>query len=111
MCDCPRRMSLRGTPTECIREWSGLTHSVMELAGPEPFGEDGHVQLWLHQDSLTRLYDMCDVIDDRFSMLEKENERLRELVRDMHEEMRMVSEIWAEDVCADRLLELGIEVD
>ncbi len=42
--------------------------------------------------------------------LKAENTKLRELVADMWEAMCDVSETWAEDVCADRMHELGIEV-
>ena len=43
--------------------------------------------------------------------LERENAKLRELVADMYEAMWCVSETWTEDVCADRMHELGIVVD
>lgn len=43
--------------------------------------------------------------------LERENAKLRKLVADMYEAMWCVSETWAEDVCADRMRELGIVVD
>lgn len=58
---------IRGTPTEDIRRWSVLAHSVMEVTGPSLFGEDGNVLLWLHKKSLTQLLDMCDTVDERFS--------------------------------------------
>lgn len=56
----------RGTPTEDIRRWSVMAHSVMELTGPSPFGMDGNFDLWLHEKSLTKLLDMCDSIDAFF---------------------------------------------
>lgn len=65
------RVELEGVPTQAIREWSVFAHSVMELTGPWPFGEDGSVHLWLHEDSLTRLFDMCDVVDAKFAELER----------------------------------------
>lgn len=36
---------VKGTPTQDIRKWSVLAHSVMELTGPCPFGENGDVYL------------------------------------------------------------------
>lgn len=63
------RVRKENSPTAAIREWSVFAHSVMELTGPAPFGEDGNVCLWLHENSLTRLLDMCDAIDDKFATL------------------------------------------
>lgn len=65
----PRVRSKKNSPTAAIREWSVLTHSVMELTGPSPFGMDGNIQLWLHEKSLTQLLDMCDEVDKKFEML------------------------------------------
>ena len=48
--------------------------------------------------------------NERMDLLEAENAELRELVAYMYEAMCCVSEIWTEDVCADRMRELGIEV-
>lgn len=62
---------IEGTPTEDIRRWSVSAHSVMEVTGPSPFGEDGNVLLWLHEKSLTQLFDMCDAVDERFSEIEQ----------------------------------------
>ena len=63
---------IKGTPTEDIRRWSVLAHSVMELTGPSTFGVDGNVSLWLHENSLTQLLDMCDIVDEQFTKLENE---------------------------------------
>lgn len=65
------RVELEDVPTREIREWSVLAHSVMELTGPAPFGEDGNVSLWLHEKSLTRLFDMCDAVDKKFAEVEQ----------------------------------------
>lgn len=83
MCKYLKRMSPQDTPTDDIRLWSGLAHSVVEYTGPKPFGMDGSVCLWLHEKSATQLLDMCDELDAKFSDLKLENTKLRELVRDM----------------------------
>ena len=62
---------IEGTPTEDIRRWSVLAHSVMEVSGPSPLGTDGSLVLWLHESSLTQLLDMCDAVDEKFSEVEK----------------------------------------
>ena len=62
---------IEGTLTEDIRRWSVSAHSVMEVTGPSPFGENGNVLLWLHEKSLTQLFDMCDAVDERFSEIEQ----------------------------------------
>ena len=49
--------------------------------------------------------------DDSPQRLKAENAKLRELVWDMYVAMWGVSEIWAENICADRMSELGVEVD
>lgn len=82
MCEYLKRMSPQGAPTDDIRLWSGLAHSVVEHTGPGPFGMDGSVYLWLHERSVTQLLDMCDELDAKFSDLMLENTKLRELVRD-----------------------------
>lgn len=63
---------IEGTPTEDIRQWSILAHSVMEITGPSTFGADGNTFLWLHENSLAQLLDMCDAIDKRFAELESD---------------------------------------
>lgn len=83
-------MSPQDTPTDDIRWWSGLAHSVVEYTGPKPFGMDGSVCLWLHERSATQLLDMCDELDAKFSDLKNENEKLRELLQrsiTTHDEM------------------------
>ena len=65
------RVELEDVPTREIREWSVLAHSVMEVTGPSPFGMDGSVFLWLHDSSVAQLLDMCDVIDEEFSEVER----------------------------------------
>ena len=78
MCEYLKRMSPQDTPTDDIRLWSGLAHSVVEYTGPEPFGMDGSVHLWLHERNVTQLLDMCDELDAKFSGLKNENAKLRE---------------------------------
>lgn len=80
MCEYLKRMSPQDVPTDDIRWWSGQTHSVVEYTGPKPFGMDGSVRLWLHERSAAQLLDMCDELDAKFSDLEAENAKLRELV-------------------------------
>ena len=73
------RMRLTGTPTEEVRKWSGMTHRVVELTGPFPTPDDMRVELWLHEESATRLLDMCDRIDAEFDRIKTENDKLQEL--------------------------------
>jgi len=81
MCEFLERAGLRGTPTEEVREWSAMTHRVVELSGPFPTPDDMRVELWLHEESATGLLDMCDRIDAEFDRTKTENAKLRELVR------------------------------
>ena len=80
MCEYLKRMSPQDTPTDDIRRWSGLAHSVVEYTGPKPFGMDGSVYLWLHERSAAQLLDMCDELDAKFSDIKNENAKLREQV-------------------------------
>lgn len=80
MCEFLERARLRGTPTEEVREWSTMTHRVVELTGPFPTPDDMRVELWLHEESATRLLDMCDRIDVEFDRTKTENDKLRELI-------------------------------
>ena len=77
MCEFLERAGLRGTPTEEVREWSTMTHRVVELCGPFPAPDDMRVELWLHEESATRLLDMCDRIDAEFDRTKAENAKLR----------------------------------
>lgn len=81
MCEYLKRMSPQDTPTDDIRRWSGLAHSVVEYTGPRPFGMDGSVYLWLHERSATQLLDMCDELDAKFSDLKSENAKLRKYAK------------------------------
>lgn len=81
MCEFLERMRLTGTPTEEVRKWSGMTHRVVELTGPFPTPDEMRVELWLHEESATRLLDMCDWIDAEFHKVQAENAKLRKLVR------------------------------
>ena len=83
MCEYLKRMSPQDTPTDDIRWWSGLAHSVVEYTGPKPFGMDGSVCLWLHERSAAQLLDMCDEVDAKFSDLKNENAKLRDIAHDM----------------------------
>ena len=80
MCEFLERMRLTGTPTEEVRVWSGMTHRVVELTGPFPTPDEMRVELWLHEESATRLLDMCDRIDAEFDRTKSENAKLREFV-------------------------------
>ena len=130
MCEFLERMRLTGMPTEEVRKWSGMTHRVVELTGPFPTPDEMRVELWLHEESATRLLDMCDWIDAEFHKVQAENAKLRELVVDMMgffedgdwcvkcERARdCQSQEQYEDDCLmrfefrDRMRELGIEVD
>lgn len=122
MCEYLKRMSPQDTPTDDIRWWSGLAHSVVEYTGPKPFGMDGSVCLWLHERSATQLLDMCDELDAKFSDLKTENEKLRELVKLMHGTIKDLQiafdasvvvggvELSAEYFETEYMRELGIEV-
>ena len=81
MCEFLERMRLTGTPTEEVRKRSGMTHREVELTGPCPTPDEMRVELWLHEESATRLLDMCDRIDAEFHNIQAENDKLRELVR------------------------------
>lgn len=106
MCEYLKRMSPQDTPTDDIRLWSSLTHSVVEYTGPEPFGMDGSVCLWLHERSATQLLDMCDELDAKFSDLKAENAKLRELVKDIDE----VADPFLQEFIGRLMHALGIEV-
>lgn len=80
MCEFLERARLRDTPTEEVREWSTMTHRVVELCGPFPTPDDMRVELWLHEESATRLLDMCDRIDAEFDRTKTENAKLRKLL-------------------------------
>ena len=115
MCDYLKRMSPQDTPTDDIRWWSGLAHSVVEYTGPKPFGMDGSVCLWLHERSATQLLDMCDELDAKFSDLKNDNAVLRKLVKEMRvcmeDECKRCHE-WG-DTCdlEHQMRELGVEVE
>ena len=126
MCEYLKRMSPQGAPTDDIRLWSGLAHSVVEHTGPRPFGMDGSVYLWLHERSVTQLLDMCDELDAKFSDLMLENAKLRNLVETMRVDMCEMLDIMnrSSDTRAyclyyreclgaaeDIMRELGIEVE
>ena len=86
MCEFLERMRLTGTPTEEVRKWSGMTHRVVELTGPFPTPDEMRVELWLHEESATRLLDMCDWIDAEFHKVQAENANLREQVTQLKSE-------------------------
>ena len=88
MCEFLERAGLRGTPTEEVREWSTMTHRVVELFGPFPTPDDRRVELWLHEESATRLLDMCDRIDADFDRTKTENAKLRKICADMLRTMK-----------------------
>ena len=105
MCEYLKRMSPQDTPTDDIRRWSGLAHSVVEYTGPKPFGMDGSVCLWLHERSATQLLDMCDELDAKFSDLKNENAKLRELVQ------YILDESYGDDWFDMKAYELGFEAN
>jgi len=115
MCDYLERMKKTDVPTEEIRLWSGLAHRVVEYTSPFPIPEDVVVMLWLHEDSATILLDMCDDIDEKFSELETENDKLRKAAKDAWSlfvrfgavEPHNLPEV---DRVRESLQELGIEV-
>lgn len=120
MCEFLERMRLTGTPTEEVRKWSGMTHRVVELTGPFPTPDEMRVELWLHEESATRLLDMCDRIDAEFRKVQAENAKLRELLadtlidpRDYCAKYGIDYDGWdsANDDIDRRLRELGIEVE
>ena len=80
MCDYLERMKKTNVPTKEIRLWSGFAHRVVEYTGPFPTPADRAIMLWLHEESATMLLDMCDDVDEKFSELEAENAKLRELL-------------------------------
>lgn len=113
MCEFLERMRLTGTPTEEVRKWSGMTHRVVELTGPFPTPDEMRVELWLHEESATRLLDMCDRIDAEFHKIQAENANLRELLLEAYNTARglalndpLADVSWL----ADRIRELGVEV-
>lgn len=118
MCEYLKRMSPQGTPTDDIRLWSGLTHSVVEYTGPRPFGMDGSVCLWLHERSATQLLDMCDELDAKFSdlmsenaKLRKENKRLRTVAVRYYTWLLHSDDVLGQIMARKKLHEMGIEVD
>ena len=113
MCEFLERMRLTGTPTEEVREWSGMTHRVVELTGPSPTPDEMCVELWLHEESATRLLDMCDRIDAEFHKAQAKNAKLRELCADLYAEMITYSDApnYNASVWTQKLRELGVKVD
>jgi hypothetical protein len=115
MCEFLERMRLTGTPTEEVRVWSGMTHRVVELTGPFPTPDEMRVELWLHEESATRLLDMCDRIDDEFHKVQAENAKLRELCSNMASHLREAERIHGDELLPDgyiaRMRELRIEVE
>lgn len=126
MCDYLERMKKTNVPTKEMRLWSGFAHRVVEYTGPFPTPADRAIMLWLHEESATMLLDMCDDVDEKFSELEAENDKLRELVRALLtcategecDECRMngatpwhVGKAQLCDGVWEHLRELGIEVD
>ena len=110
-----KRMRPQGTPTDDIREWSSLAHSVVEYTGPKPFGMDGNVVLWLHEKSATLLLDMCDELDAKFA-------KLNELAKLMHRTISALQDTFdaslvyngvelSAEYFETELNKLGIEVD
>ena len=83
MCEFLKRARLRDTQTDEVREWSTMPHRVVELCGPFPTPDDRRAELWLHEESATRLLDMCDRIDAEFDRTKTENTKLRESVRNL----------------------------
>ena len=123
MCEFLERMRLTGTPTEEVRKWSGMTHRVVELTGPFPTPDEMRVELWLHEESATRLLDMCDWIDAEFHKVQAENAKLRELCDDFYKCLDTALYLAKDagypvmpdqklfDSLYPRMRELGIEVD
>lgn len=115
MCEYLKRMRPQGTPTDDIREWSALTHSVVEYAGPKPFGMDGNVKLWLHENSATLLLDMCDELDAKFAKLKELAKLMHETIRDLQETFDASVVVGGVELSAEyfetELNKLGIEVN
>lgn len=107
------RIFKEGSPTQAIREWSVLAHSVMELTGPMPFGEDGNVELWLHEKSLAKLLDMCDAVDEKFAALgDSDYERMyRELTDAVNELQKKQPYCYNPDKPVETLQTVGRFID